>query len=434
MTAVAAPVVSRADALRVWARIALQSFGGPAGQIAVVHRIVVDEKRWLGEEQFVHALSYCMLLPGPEAQQLVTYVGWMLHGVRGGLVAGLLFILPGFVTILALSLLYASYHEVGLVAAIFYGVKPAVVVVVIEAILRLRKRALDGRLSTMLALGAFVAIFAFAVPFPVIILAAAIIGALAIRADTSASALAPAAVAPPSSLAALRTAAWWLVIWLVPLALIRLTLGTDHVLAREGAFFSQTAVLTFGGAYSVLTFVAQRAVDTFHWLTPKEMLDGLGMAETTPGPLIQVVQFVGFMGAWRNAGAWSPLVAGVAGSIVTAWATFAPCFLFIFVGAPYVEYLRQNRRLSAALRGITAAVVGVVGNLALWFSLHTLFGALRTVQLGAASLLVPVANSLDWRAATITLVAALAMFSWKVGMLPTLLGAAIAGVLLRGVS
>lgn len=433
MEAAAGPVVSRADALRVWVRIASQSFGGPAGQIAVVHRIVVDEKRWLGEEQFVHALSYCMLLPGPEAQQLVTYVGWRLHGVRGGLVAGLLFILPGFVSILALSLLYAGYHEAGLVDAIFYGVKPAVVVVVVEAILRLRNRALHGRLSVTLALGAFVAIFAFAIPFPIIILAAAIIGALAMRDDAAPTSVARAAVAP-SSLATLQTAALWLAVWLVPLLLIRITLGADHVLTREGVFFSQTAAVTFGGAYSVLTFVAQRAVETFHWLTPKEMLDGLGMAETTPGPLIQVVQFVGFMGAWRNAGAMSPPLAGVLGSIVTTWATFAPCFLFIFVGAPYVEYVRQNRRLSAALRGITAAVVGVVANLALWFSLHTLFGALRTMKIGTASLLVPVADSLDWRAASITLVAALAMFRWKLGMLPTLLGAAIAGVLLRGLS
>ena len=371
MAAMADPVVSRADALRAWVRIALQSFGGP--------------------------------------------------------------ILPGIVSILALSLLYAGYHDIALVAAIFYGVKPAVVVVVFEAILRLRKRALDGRLSAVLALGAFVAIFAFARPFPIIILAAAIVGALAMRDDRAPTTAANVPVAP-SSLATLRSAGLWAAIWLVPLALVRVALGADHVLAREGAFFSQTAVLTFGGAYSVLTFVAQRAVATFHWLTPSEMLDGLGMAETTPGPLIQVVQFVGFMGAWRNAGALSPLVAGVLGSIVTTWATFAPCFLFIFVGAPYVEYVRQNKRLSAALRGITSAVVGVVANLALWFSLHTLFGALRTMQIGAASLLIPVANSLDWRAASITLVAALAMFRWRVGMFPTLLGAAIAGVLLRGLS
>ncbi|MEP7384518.1 MAG: chromate efflux transporter [Gemmatimonadota bacterium] len=436
MTTSERAAVSARDALRVWVRIALQSFGGPAGQIAVVQRIVVDEKRWLGEEQFLHALSYCMLLPGPEAQQLVTYIGWMLHGVRGGLIAGSLFILPGFVSILALSVLYAGYHDVGVVAGVFFGVKPAVVVVVVQAILRLRTRALGDRLSVALAVSAFVSIFVFAVPFPLIIGGAAIVGALAMRDVNSGSSslgvLTARPVEPPSLPATARTAALWLAIWLIPLAALRLTLGADHVFVREGEFFSQTAAVTFGGAYSVLSFVAQRAVDSFHWLTPREMLDGLGMAETTPGPLIQVVQFVGFMGAWRNAGSLPPLAAGVLGSIVTTWMTFAPCFLFIFVGAPYVEYLRQNHRLSAALRGITAAVVGVVANLAAWFALHTLFGELRSVRLGVASLLVPVVASLDWHAAAITLAAALAMFRWKVGMLPTLLGAAVAGVLLHG--
>ncbi len=430
-----AAAVSRRDATRVWTRVALQSFGGPAGQIAVVHRIVVAEKGWISEERFLHALSYCMLLPGPEAQQLVTYVGWLLHGVRGGLAAGLLFILPGFLSILALSILYAGYRDVGFVAGVFYGLKPAVVVVVVDAVLRLRQRALTTGLAVALAGAAFLAIHAFGVPFPAIIMAAAAIGALAMRdAPTPEAAAGDAAAIPaaarPSLAASLRTATLWLAIWLVPLGALAVALGPAHVLTREAAFFSQAAVVTFGGAYSVLTFVAQQAVDTYHWLNPQEMLDGLGMAETTPGPLIQVVQFVGFMGAWRNPGALPPMLSGVIGSIVTTWATFAPCFLFIFVGAPYVEYLRNNRRLSAALRGITAAVVGVVMNLAVWFALHTLFGELRTVSLGAASLQVPVVETVDWKAAAITLGSAIAMFRFKVGMLPTLAAAALAGVVL----
>ena len=434
------------EALAVWVRVAVQSFGGPAGQIAVVHRIVVDEKGWLSERRFLHALSYCMLLPGPEAQQLTTYVGWLLHGVRGGLVAGTLFILPGFLSILLLSVLYAGYRDVGLVAGLFYGLKPAVLAVVVEALLRLRRRALTGRFDALLAAAAFVAIFVFAVPFPVIVAAAALAG-LGLR-RAGARAAPPEGGEPddfggtsgveprvrPSLVAAARTALLWAAIWFVPLLVLLAALGPAHVLVREGAFFSRTAVVTFGGAYAVLAYVAQQAVEAYGWLAAGEMLDGLGMAETTPGPLIQVVQFVGFMGAWRNPGGLDPMLAGVLGSLVATWATFAPCFLFIFVGAPFVEHLRGNRALSAALGGIMAAVVGVVLNLAVWFALHTLFGELETVALGPARLLAPVPTTLDVAALAIAAGAMVAMLRFRIGMLPTLGAAAVAGVALQALS
>jgi chromate transporter len=358
--------VAPREAFRVWVRVALQSFGGPAGQIAVIHRIVVDEKKWLTESRFLHALSYCMLLPGPEAQQLATYVGWLLHGVRGGLIAGSLFVLPGFLSILALSVLYAGYRDVGLVAGLFFGLKPAVLAVVVEAVLRLRRRALTGRADLALAAGAFVAIFALGVPFPLIVLGAALLGVVARRGPRVTAA--PDGNRPPllrpSLLAAGRTAFVWLAIWWVPVVVLRATLGPRHVFVEEGLFFSKAAVVTFGGAYAVLSYVAQQAVEVYQWLGPGEMLDGLGMAETTPGPLIQVVQFVGYLGAYRHPGTLDPIAARAVGSVITTWVTFAPCFLFIFVGAPFVEYLREHRALNAALRGIMAAVVGVVLNLA----------------------------------------------------------------------
>ncbi len=435
MTAAPERAVSRAEALRVWVKVAVQSFGGPAGQIAVIHRLVVDEKKWLSERRFLHALSYCMLLPGPEAQQLATYVGWLLHGVRGGLIAGCLFIAPGFLSILALSVLYAGYRDVGWVAGLFFGLKPAVMAVVFEAVVRLRRRTLTEVFSVGLAGAAFVAIFVFQVPFPLIILGAALIGFLVHRTGQRQSESQPSDPetpnSPPSLVAAGRTVLVWLAIWLVPLAALVIGLGPDHVFVHEGFFFSKTALVTFGGAYAVLSYVAQQAVDAYQWLGPGEMLDGLGMAETTPGPLIQVFQFVGFLGAYRNAGALDPMVSGIIGSIVTTWVTFAPCFLFIFVGAPYVEYLRENRALSAALSGITAAVVGVVLNLAVWISLHTLICEVRTFTIGVADLLIPVFATLDWRALAIAGGAMVAMFRYKVGMLPTLGAAAVAGVIVR---
>ena len=429
------PVVSRGDAFNVWLRVALQSFGGPAGQIAVLHRLIVDEKRWLSEQRFLHALSYCMLLPGPEAQQLATYVGWLLGGVRGGLVAGCLFIAPGFLTILALSLLYAGYHDVGVVAGVFYGLKPAVLAVVLEALVRLRRRALTERAAVGIALGAFVAIFVFRLPFPLIVLLAALAGVAAWRRGESGTSdptdIESALNVRPSFLTAFGTMCIWLTVWIAPLVALAAIMGPRHILVREGVFFSKAAVVTFGGAYSVLSYVAQQAVETYHWLTPQQMLDGLGMAETTPGPLIQVVQFVGFMGAYANPGRLTPVTAGILGSIVTTWVTFVPSFLFIFVGAPFVEYLRRNRTLTAALRGITACVVGVVLNLAIWFALHTLFGDVRPLEYGPFHLVVPTLRSVDWGACAIAAAAMLAIFRWRVGMLTTLGVAAIVGVLLR---
>jgi chromate transporter len=428
--------VSQRQLWRLWARVALQSFGGPAGQIAVLHRLIVQEKQWLSEARFLHALSYCMLLPGPEAQQLSTYVGWLLGGVRGGLIAGLLFIAPGFLSILALSVLYAGYRDVGIVAGLFYGLKPAVIAVVLEALHRLRRRALAERLSLLIAAGAFVAIFVFDVPFPAIVLAAALCGVLAGRARSAAAESvddAEVVEQRPSLLAAGRTAVLWLVIWLAPLALLYAALGPAHVFVQEGVFFSKAALVTFGGAYSVLSYVAQQAVETHRWLTPGQMVDGLAMAETTPGPLIQVVQFVGFMGAYHQPGSLSPLTAGIIGSVITTWVTFAPCFLFIFVGAPFVEYVRQNRWLRAALSGISAAVVGVVLNLAVWFALHTLFGEVRTFGAGPVDLLLPLPATLDLGAALITVASVLAVFRWKVGVLPLLGAAALAGIVFHEV-
>ncbi|HUF68622.1 MAG TPA: chromate efflux transporter [Longimicrobiales bacterium] len=427
--------VSRREALGVWVKVALHSFGGPAGQIAVIHRVVVDEKQWLSERRFLHAMSYCMLLPGPEAQQLATYIGWLLHGVRGGLIAGGLFILPGFVSILVLSVLYAGYRDVGMVEGLFFGLKPAVLAVVIEALVRLRRRALSGTVDVAIAAGAFMAIFVFGVPFPLVVAGAALGGLAAHRSGSTATAgngmRAGSAIPLPSLLATGRTAVVWLAIWLVPLIALLAALGSQHVFVREGVFFSKAAVVTFGGAYAVLAYVAQQAVETYQWLGPGEMLDGLGMAETTPGPLIQVVQFVGFMGGYRHAAGLHPMLAGVVGSIVTTWVTFAPCFLFIFVGAPFVEYLRENRWLNAALRGITAAVVGVVLNLAVWFALHTLFGEVQTVEYGVVRTSVPQLATLDWRALIIAVGAMVAMFRFRIGMMATLGAAAIVGIVLR---
>jgi chromate transporter len=448
----AAPAVPFSDALRVWIRVALQSFGGPAGQIAVMHRILVEEKRWISEARFLHALNYCMLLPGPEAQQLATYVGWLLHGYRGGLVAGGLFVLPGFVAILALSVAYALSRDVAWVAALFFGLKAAVLAVVLEAVVRIGKRVLKNALMIGVAAAAFLAIFLFELPFPILVGGAALLGLLGgwwrpdlFRAlapgapgagpdapavlDAQLDAAAPAHV-QPSLGRALRVVAVFGLLWWAPIVALAIGLGVEHVFTGEALFFSKAAVVTFGGAYAVLAYIAQQAVERYHWLAPGEMLDGLGMAETTPGPLILVVQFVGFMGAYRNPGPLDPLVAGTIGAVVTVWVTFVPCFLWIFLGAPYIERLRGNRHLGAALSAITAAVVGVILNLAAWFSLHVLFAdvAEREGPLGAR-LLDPAWDTVSWPAAAIAGAAMLAMFRWRAGMLPVLGCAAAAGVL-----
>jgi chromate transporter len=438
--------VTLREAFWVWVKVALLSFGGPAGQIAVMHRILVEQKRWISDRRFLHALNYCMLLPGPEAQQLATYIGWLLHRTLGGLIAGGLFVLPGFVSILALSILYAQYQELTFVQAIFYGLKPAVMAVVVEAVVRIGRRVLRNAVLVGVSAAALVAIFLFEVPFPVIIVSAAAIGLAGGRIwpeqFTAASPHKPSADgadAQPviadvqatqrraSAASTARVAAVWLAIWLLPLGAIAWLLGREHVLVTQGVFFSTAAVVTFGGAYAVLAYVAQQAVETYGWLAPGEMLDGLGMAETTPGPLIQVVQFVGFMGAYRHPGTLDPLVAGLLGSIIVTWVTFAPCFLWIFVGAPYIERLRGSKLLSTALASVTAAVVGVILNLAVWFSLHVLFAKVEERHVGAVRLLVPDWRTIDPVALLIAAGALLAMLRFKRGMIETLVVAGVVG-------
>lgn len=423
------------EALKVWINVAIHSFGGPAGQIAVMHRLLVEEKKWISERRFLHALNYCMLLPGPEAQQLATYIGWLLHRTKGGLVAGLLFILPGFVSILLLSLLYAYFQDVTVVQGIFYGIKPAVLAIVVGAVVKIGKKALKNTAMYTLAAGAFLAIFLFQVDFPYIILGAALIGFLGGKYYPSAfNVIKEHEVSEeddqvtdkylqspkPSWISSFKTVLVFLLIWAIPFILLVALGAEDSIFFKEAAFFSKTAVVTFGGAYAVLAYIAQKAVESYHWLAPGEMLDGLGMAETTPGPLIQVVQFVGFMGAFRFPGTMDPLMAGIIGSVVVTWVTFVPCFLFIFAGAPYIEYLRGNKNLTAALSGITAAVVGVILNLAVWFSFNTLFKATEKVTGYGFSMEVPVWETLDIGALAIAVVAFIAYFGFRLNMLKTI--------------
>lgn len=438
-------VVSWSEALRTWCRVAALSFGGPAGQIAVMHRILVEEKKWLSEARFLHALNYCMLLPGPEAQQLATYTGWLLHRTLGGVVAGTLFILPGFVSILGLSILYAHYQQTDFLQAVFFGLKPAVLAIVVEAVLRIAKRVLKNAVMLAIAAVAFVGIFFFGVPFPLLILAAGCFGylggrflpeRLAVLMGHGAGAAAEEADAvrlhsvAPSWRRTLRVCLVFSILWFGPLAFLAATFGRQSVFVQEGVFFSKAAVVTFGGAYSVLAYVAQQAVENFGWLKPGEMLDGLGMAETTPGPLIQVVQFVGFMGAFRDGGSLSPLAAGILGSVVTAWVTFVPCFFWIFLGAPYIERLRGNRLLTSALSAITAAVVGVVLNLAIWFAVHTLFSTVHERDIYGLRLLVPDWSTFDWAACCVAVLAMLMTFVWKRGMATTLAVCSLVGIAL----
>ena len=442
--------VSFAEAARVWARIGLLSFGGPAGQVALMHQELVERRRWIDEERFLHALNYCMLLPGPEAQQLATYIGWLLHRTRGGLVAGTLFVLPGFVAVLALSLLYAGLGRLPAVTALCFGLKAAVLAVVIEAVLRVGRRALKSRLSVGLAATAFIAIFCFQVPFPLIVVAAGACGLLAqrwapTRFGVAAERTAPVQDSLVARLAAAgelrhtlpsRARAWRVLLvgaaaWGLPVAALYFGLGPHSVYTQEAVFFSNAAVVTFGGAYAVLAYIAQQAVGTFGWLLPGEMLDGLGLAETTPGPLILVVEFVGFMGAFRQPGALPPLLAGALGAAVTVWVTFVPCFLWIFLGAPYIEALRGNRALQAALSAITAAVVGVILNLSVWFGLHVLFRSVRSHRLGPMLVSLPDLSSLDPRAAALALLSVVLLFRVKLGIPKTLAASAVLGAALH---
>lgn len=448
--------VAFSEAVRVWARIAALSFGGPAGQIAVMHRILVEEKRWIGEARFLHALNYCMLLPGPEAQQLAVYIGWLMHRTKGGLLAGTLFILPGFLSILALSYIYVLLGDTQLVDGLFFGLKAAVLAIVVHAVQRIGRRALANRTMMAIAAASFLAIFLFDAPFPLIVLTAGLIGFVGGRSRAEAfspggghggngknaglsdadSALGeqPPAHARPSARWSLAISGVFATLWLVPVGLLVGVLGFDNVFSRIAVFFSQMAVVTFGGAYAVLAYVAQQAVETYGWLSPGEMLDGLGMAETTPGPLIMVVQFVGFLGAYRDAGALDPLVAATLAAVLTTWVTFVPCFLWIFLGAPYVERLRHNAALTAALSAITAAVVGVILNLAIWFGMHVLFASVGTVDFGALALDLPAFSSVQWGAVLLTAVSIVAVFGLRLSMGWVLVIAATGGIALRFLS
>ncbi|WP_067217542.1 chromate efflux transporter [Stappia indica] len=440
------------EAARVWARVAALSFGGPAGQIAVMHRILVEEKRWIGENRFLHALNYCMLLPGPEAQQLAVYIGWLLHRTKGGLVAGTLFILPGFLSILALSYVYVLYGNVPLVEGLFFGLKAAVLAIVLHAVQRIGKRALKNNVMLTIAATSFIAIFFLGTPFPLIVLAAGLIGYLGGRAGLPVfmlggghgSASGPVLSDADSALGegvptharanvgwSLRVSAIFLALWLVPVVGLIAALGWDNVFSRIALFFSQMAVVTFGGAYAVLAYVAQQAVETYGWLQPGEMLDGLGMAETTPGPLIMVVQFVGFLGAYRDAGRLDPLLAATLGAVLTTWVTFVPCFLWIFLGAPFIERLRGNAALSGALSAITAAVVGVILNLAIWFALHVLFDTVMETRVLDLTLNVPVLSSSNWAAIMLTAAAMLAIFRFGISMGWVLAACALSGIVYR---
>jgi len=442
--------VTLAEAFWTWLRVAALSFGGPAGQIAVMHRILVEEKRWVSEERFLHALNYCMLLPGPEAQQLATYIGWLMHRTLGGILAGGLFVVPGIIAIMGLSYIYAGWGNVPIIVALFFGLKAAVLAIVVEAVVRIGRRALKNQVLIGLAVAAFVGIFFFNVAFPIIVFSAALIGFIGgltgVAAFQGGGGHGPAKIpggqpvidsllgeqlpehARPTAARALKVSAVWLALWLIPVVALLWTLGSNNVFSQIAIFFSKMAMVTFGGAYAVLAYVAQQAVEYYGWLKPGEMLDGLGMAETTPGPLIMVLQFVGFMAAFRDPGGLSPMLAGTFGGLLATWVTFTPCFLWIFLGAPFVEQLRGNRALSAALSAITAAVVGVVLNLAIWFAIHTIFRQTIAVRAFPLSFEAPNLASVDLWALLLSVSAAIAIFRFKVGMIPTLAACCLAGI------
>ncbi len=421
-------VIPLGEATRAWFAISLQTFGGPAGQIAVMQHKLVDEKRWIGQQRFLHALNYCTLLPGPEAQQLAIYTGWLLNGTRGGMIAGTLFVLPGVVALLALSAIYVGFGGTEFVSALFAGVAPAVIAIVVQAVQRISRRALDNAALVTIAIGAFVALTFFAVPFPLVVLGAGLIGwalgrAFPNLARTRSKADASDGPAPlisdadlhhelPSKRRSTAIVVLGLFLWFTPVAVFAVFVSSTDVFVDQGLFFSGAAVVTFGGAYAVLSYVAQQAVYVYGWLAPGEMVRGLALAETTPGPLIMVVQFVAFVGAYRNPGSLDPWVAAVLASLLVTWVTFVPCFLFVLLGAPFVERLRHNRNLTSALTGVTAAVVGVIANLAVFFALHTLFDVSREVDAGPIHLDVPVLSSWDPVAFAITGVALVVMF-WR---------------------
>jgi len=428
-------------AVPVWLKIGLISFGGPAGQIALMHRLLVEERKWISETRFLHALNYCMLLPGPEAQQLATYIGWLMHRTIGGIVAGLLFILPGFILMTGIAIAYVLYGDLHVMQGLLFGMQAATLAIVIEAVVRVGRRALRHPSLHLLAFAAFILIFAFRVPFPIIILGAAVIGLIGAR-------LIPRVFRPGSHTDAVDAgpvpgharpqASWTLgvllsgaALWGIPVLALLLTLGASHVFTEEAVFFSKMAVVTFGGAYAVLAYMTQQAVERYGWLAPGEMVQGLALAETTPGPLILVLTYVGFLGAYRDPGALNPLLSGVLGATLSTWVTFVPCFLWIFLGAPYIEALRGNRWLNAALTAITAAVVGVILNLSIWFAMHVLFAEVGQWQRGVLSLPAPQWSSLNLAALLLGAGAMLAMLGFKVGLIKTLLACSGLGLILQ---
>lgn len=428
-------VPSFSELVRVSARIGWLSFGGPAGQIALMHRELVDERRWIGEAQFLNALNFCHLLPGPEAQQLATYIGWKLHGVRGGLAAGMLFIVPGAVVMLALSLLYVSAANLTWFAALFLGVKAAVIAIVAQALIRVGGRALTTPFRLGIAVAAFVALFAFDLPFPLVVLGAGAVGAVVASVKPEWLKLHGGeheeSAARPRVWKTVATVAAWLGVWALPMALVFVLLGPQHVLWEVGVFFSKLAVVTFGGAYAVLAYMAQQAVETHGWLNAGEMADGLGLAETTPGPLILVTQFVGFVAGWREGGVLGHWGGGIAAALLTTWVTFAPCFLWIFAFAPWIDRLQSARRLQGGLAALTAAVVGVIANLSVWFAIHVLFARVTRVDAGPVHLGVPELASFDWRAGLLAVVAGVLLIRLKWGVLPVLAVAAGGGLALQ---
>ena len=410
--------VSFADALKVWTRIGLLSFGGPTAQIGLMHRILVDEQKWLDEQHYLSALSFCMLLPGPEAMQLATYAGWRLHGLKGGLAAGLLFVLPGAAVVLALSMVYAAFGNLPVIEAVFFGIKAAVLVIVVEALLRISRRALKERQHWVMAGLSFLGIFFLGLPFPLIVLLAALYGFA--RSSAGKAGAVPLPLVSIGDTA--RTIAVWLVLWIAPLAAIAAIFGRDHVLTQLSWFFSKLAVVTFGGAYAVLAYMGQDVVEHSHWLAPGQMIDGLGLAETTPGPLILVTEFVGYLAAYRH-GAGPAIGMGLLGAAVALWATFAPCFLWIFAGAPYIAWMNGQPRLKGALTAITAAVVGVILNLAIWFGLHVFFGTVTLTEAWPLRLWLPTLNTLDWRVVLLAALSAVLLLRRHWGI-PSVLGVA----------
>ncbi|MBI3997978.1 MAG: chromate efflux transporter [Armatimonadetes bacterium] len=449
----AASPVSFWQAFRFWLKLGFINFGGPTGQIAIMHQELVDRLRWISNDRFLHALNYCMLLPGPEATQLAIYVGWLLHRTIGGIVAGVFFVLPAFFVLLLLSWVYAVHGTVPWIAAIFFGLRAAVIAIVAAAVIRIGRRALKNRIMLAIAAAAFVGIFVFKVPFPVIVVSAGLLGMVGARlwpgafgvAEAHGAATAadhpvirddapPAPHTQPSRRRALVALAVGLAAWWIPLGAVIAWRGWGDVLAEQAVFFSKAALVTFGGAYAVLAYLAQAAVEQYRWLAPGEMLVGLGLAESTPGPLIMVTEFVGFMGAYRHPGDLSPLLAGTLGAAVTIWATFAPSFLFIFLGAPYIEQIRGHATLGGALSAITAAVVGVVLNLAVWFGLHTLFRTVVETAVGRVSIPVPHLATVDVPALLIAVVAFVGMWRFNWGIVPVVAGSAAVGLLVRALT